>query len=96
MTEPMQRPDHEASRWPRDFDIRQRYAEQQELLEPPPARPREKPAGAMPLLPPPTKREQRLISGKGATVFLLKRFTFDPDRATTVPRLSSTSFEDPP
>nr|WP_165954670.1 hypothetical protein [Pseudomonas aeruginosa] len=38
MTEPMQRPDHEASRWPRDFDIRQRYAEQQELLEPPPAR----------------------------------------------------------
>ncbi|MDF5871146.1 hypothetical protein P4112_00650 [Pseudomonas aeruginosa] len=34
MTEPMQRPDHEASRWPRDFDIRQRYAEQQELLEP--------------------------------------------------------------
>ncbi|WP_208535084.1 hypothetical protein, partial [Pseudomonas aeruginosa] len=55
-----------------------------------------KPAGAMPLLPPPTKREQRLISGKGATVFLLKRFTFDPDRATTVPRLSSTSFEDPP
>ncbi|HBO1305339.1 hypothetical protein ACM76R_09020 [Pseudomonas aeruginosa] len=36
MTEPMQRPDHEASRWPRDFDIRQRYAEQQELLEPPP------------------------------------------------------------
>ncbi|MDF5818198.1 hypothetical protein P4054_25300 [Pseudomonas aeruginosa] len=39
MTEPMQRPDHEASRWPRDFDIRQRYAEQQELLEPPPAQP---------------------------------------------------------
>ncbi|HGS8113519.1 TPA: hypothetical protein ACMFRC_004613 [Pseudomonas aeruginosa] len=43
MTEPMQRPDHEASRWPHDFDIRQRYAEQQELLEPPPARPREEP-----------------------------------------------------
>ncbi len=43
MTEPMQRPDHEASRWPRDFDIRQRYAEQQKLLEPPPARPREEP-----------------------------------------------------
>ncbi|HFT7376512.1 TPA: hypothetical protein ACGRV5_005432, partial [Pseudomonas aeruginosa] len=43
MTEPMQRPDHEASRWPRDFDIRQRYAEQQELLEPPPAQPREEP-----------------------------------------------------
>ncbi|WP_440781982.1 hypothetical protein [Pseudomonas aeruginosa] len=40
MTEPMQRPDHEASRWPRDC---QRYAEQQELLEPPPARPREEP-----------------------------------------------------
>ncbi len=102
MTEPMQRPDHEASRWPRDFDIRQRYAEQQELL----SHPRRGPAKSLPptpeasrrhaFAPAPTKREQRLISGKGATVFLLKRFTFDPDRATTVPRLSSTSFEDPP
>ncbi|MBG7009036.1 hypothetical protein I5G20_27225 [Pseudomonas aeruginosa] len=41
MTEPRQRPDDEASRGPRDFDIRQRYAEQQELLEPPPAQPRQ-------------------------------------------------------
>lgn len=102
MTEPMQRPDHEASRWPRDFDIRQRYAEQQELLE----RRRRSPAKSLPptpearryraFAPPPREAEQRLTSGKDTTVFLLKRFTFTLDRATTVPRLSPTSFEDPP
>ncbi len=56
MTEPMQRPDHEASRWPRDFDIRQRYAEQQELLEPPPARPREEPTADVCIQPAPCLR----------------------------------------
>ncbi|MDF5886834.1 hypothetical protein P4095_11260 [Pseudomonas aeruginosa] len=56
MTEPMQRPDHEASRWPRDFDIRQRYAEQQELLE----RRRRSPAKSLP--PTPEARRYRAFA----------------------------------
>ncbi|MGI0693479.1 hypothetical protein ACRCPP_31305 [Pseudomonas aeruginosa] len=43
MTEPLQRPDHEASPWPRDVPIRHRDPQQQEFLEPPPAPPREEP-----------------------------------------------------